>query len=346
MNAEAGSACPRGLPSLGGPVDILSLLGGGWIDADTSLDARLLAHWQEGLPLCERPFEAIAAACGCEEREVLQALRRMVAQGLIAHVGAVLTPAAFGASTLVGLKVEPRHADAMAGYLCLLPEIARADLREHEYNLWFVLSADTRQRLDASLAQIRGAVPGELLDLPLRELYQRETSDQVRTVRFDRLHVLPSLSEGRLLGALRDSLPLVPRPFARLGMRADMGETQVLRTLGRWLANGAIRRLGLVLRPRLLGAAASAMCAWGVEEGEARAAGQRLAALPQVRLVYRRAPQPGWPYNLYCGIHANGPAGLEETRLALARAAGLAQAPSALMPLRRHCRRQEGRRPL
>lgn len=346
MNAEAETACPRGLPSLGGPVDILSLLDGGRIDVDTSLDARLLAHWQEGLPLCERPFEAIAAACGCEEREVLQSLRRLLGQGMLAHVGAVLTPAAFGASTLVGLKVDPNHADAMAGYLCLLPEIARADLRDHEYNLWFVLSADTQQRLAESMTQIRAAVRGELLDLPLREVYQREAAERVRTVRFDRLHVLPSAREGRLLSALRDSLPLVPRPFARLGMRADMAETQVLRTLGRWLASGAIRRLGVVLRPRLLGAEASALCAWSVSESEARACGQRLAALPQVRLVYRRQPQPGWPYNLYCSIHANTEAGLQDTQAALAQAAGLAAAPSTLMPLRRHCRRQENRRPV
>ena len=60
-------------------------------------------------------------------------------------------------------------------------------------------------------------------------------------------------ADQRLIAALQPGLELVPRPFARLGERAGMGEDVVLARVADWLAEGLIKRFGVVVRHHELG---------------------------------------------------------------------------------------------
>jgi siroheme decarboxylase len=53
------------------------------------LDRRIIKATQAGLPLCTRPYEAIAAKIGIAPQEVMSRLRRMVEQGIVRRIGAV-----------------------------------------------------------------------------------------------------------------------------------------------------------------------------------------------------------------------------------------------------------------
>ena len=68
-----------------------------------------------------------------------------------------------------------------------------------------------------------------------------------------------STPERRLLAALEDGLPLVPRPFRVVAERAGLPEAAVPAMLAELRARGVINRLGLVLRHRELGYRANAM---------------------------------------------------------------------------------------
>jgi DNA-binding Lrp family transcriptional regulator len=59
-------------------------------------DRRLIEATQGGLPLCERPFEAIAETIGISEAEVIRRFGRMTEAGIVRRIGAVPNHYALG----------------------------------------------------------------------------------------------------------------------------------------------------------------------------------------------------------------------------------------------------------
>jgi len=116
-------------------------------------------------------------------------------------------------------------------------------------------------------------------------------------------HLTSNGADAALLDAVADGLPLVPRPYAALGTGLGMTETEVRERLTRLLADGTIRRLGVVVRHQELGYRANAMVVWALPEDSVSELGERIGALPFVTLSYRRPMRPGWPYSLFTMIH-------------------------------------------
>jgi len=59
-------------------------------------DRRLIEATQAGLPLCERPFAAVAETTGLSEAEVIRRFGRMVETGVVRRIGAVPNHYALG----------------------------------------------------------------------------------------------------------------------------------------------------------------------------------------------------------------------------------------------------------
>ncbi len=143
-------------------------------------------------------------------------------------------------------------------------------------------------------------------------------------------------ADRRLLAALEDGLPLVPRPYAEIGRRCGLDEAAVLARLRAMIAGGVIRRFGLVVDHRALGYGANAMVVFDVPEPRLRAAAARLSALPYVTLCYRRPRRPPfWPYNLFCMIHGKERARVQALVAEAAETAGIADLPRAVLFSRR-----------
>jgi DNA-binding Lrp family transcriptional regulator len=133
-----------------------------------------------------------------------------------------------------------------------------------------------------------------------------------------------TLDDSRLIAAVQDGLPLTPRPWLAAARVAGCSERQLLARIAAWIADGTVKRFGLVLRHRPLGFDANAMVVWDVPDAEAEAAGAALACAPAVTLCYTRARAlPDWPYNLYCMIHGRDRARVRDEVQALARRHGL-----------------------
>jgi hypothetical protein len=52
--------------------------------------------------------------------------------------------------------------------------------REHAFNLWFVVTAPSREAVEAALREINAATGLEVLDLPLEEAYHIDLGFKVR----------------------------------------------------------------------------------------------------------------------------------------------------------------------
>jgi siroheme decarboxylase len=110
--------------------------------------------------------------------------------------------------------------------------------------------------------------------------------------------------EQLLIEAIQKGLPLVSRPYALIGERIGMSETEVITQLSRLIQNGTIKRFGVVVHHRKLGYRANAMVVWDVPDQQVAVLGKQFAQIEYVTLCYHRARHlPQWPYNLYCMIH-------------------------------------------
>lgn len=298
-----------------------------------ALDPQLVNAWQRGFPLVPRPFAAIAAASGATEAEILEEFKLFRQSGLIDRVGPVFRPRTVGASTLAAMAVAAERLDEVAACVGRHAAVNHSYEREHRYNLWFVVTGQDEAQVESTLAAIERESGCRALRLPLEEEFHIDLGFDLKDHSVPRARqpvVTPSLSakEKLLAARIAAGLPLVPRPYAALGLP----EEEVIATLRRWLEAGIVRRIGAVLRHRRFGYEANAMVVWDVPDARVGAAGRTLAALPFVTLCYRRPRRlPAWPYNLFCMIHGRDRGAVEALVDEASAAAGLGQLPRALL---------------
>jgi len=269
------------------------------------IDARLLDEFQRDMPLVPRPFAALGGHLGQSERQVIDRLTRLMAEGKVARVGATVRPNTAGASTLAALAVPEDRLEAVAALVGAEPGVNHSYQREGDWNLWFVVTASGPVALAACLARIEAATGLAVLDLRLKRAFNIDLGFRLHGARqamtADRPADPVALSDRdrALLHALAQGLPLVPHPFAALGE-----EGAVLDRIAALSRARIITRFGVIVRHRALGFTANAMVVWDLPEDRIEAAGRSLAGLPGVTLCYQRNTVPGvWPYALYSMIH-------------------------------------------
>lgn len=277
-----------------------------------SFEFRLLNEFQRDFPLCPAPFAELAARLGVAERAVLGGLEKLRREGKISRVGAVFAPKRIGASTLAAMAVPPEKLASVAAIVSRFPEVNHNYEREHRYNLWFVVTAGSEGRLQATLGAIEKAAGHPLLALPLLEEFHIDLGFSLRDAQPRQTRATVSApkavpigeAERRLISVLQEGLPLFIRPFALIAERIGASEPEVLGRIGRWLEEGAIKRFGVVVRHHELGYRANAMLVHDLPDDQVSEMGRALAEEPAVTLCYRR-PRclPDWPYNLFCMIH-------------------------------------------
>ena len=144
------------------------------------LERRLLDDFQRDLPLVPRPFAEIADALGTDEATVLETLSALQSEGVISRVGAVLAPHRAGWSTLAAMAVPEERLEEVAELVSARPEVNHNYEREHALNLWFVVAAPSRERVQAVLRDIAAGTGIEVLDLPLEEAFRLDTGFALR----------------------------------------------------------------------------------------------------------------------------------------------------------------------
>jgi siroheme decarboxylase len=261
--------------------------------------------WQRHFPLVPRPFAEIAARSGGDEEGVLEEFKDLKARGAIDRIGPVFRPNSVGASSLAAMAVPPARLDEVALHVSGYRGVNHNYEREHRYNLWFVITGAAAPEVQWTLSCIEHATRLPVLRLPLLEEYHIDLGFDLQSGSAPRSRPAPAppaltSAERELVARSAAGLPLVPRPYADLGMP----EQAAIETLRRWVDAGVVRRIGAVLRHRALGYAANAMVVWDVPDDTVSQAGAHLAADPAVTLCYRRARAlPDWPYNLYGMVH-------------------------------------------
>ena len=145
----------------------LPLLG----KAPDALERRIIDLYQKGFPLEPRPYASIARRLDSTEKAVIAALGRLKESGVLSRIGAIVRPNTAGASTLAAMAVPEDRLEEVAAMVNLYPEVNHNYERGHRFNLWFVVAAPDRGRIDTVLSEIKARTCLEVLDLPLEDSF-------------------------------------------------------------------------------------------------------------------------------------------------------------------------------
>ncbi|MEA3276986.1 MAG: Lrp/AsnC family transcriptional regulator [Pseudomonadota bacterium] len=140
-------------------------------DRFDAIDRRLLNDFQNGFPLSPRPYADMAEALGIGEAEVISRLRNLTDRGAISRVGPVFRPKRVGTSTLAAMAVPPDRLEEVAAVVSGYQEVNHNYEREHDFNLWFVLTGEDERHLSRVMGDISQRTGLTVLDLPMLAEY-------------------------------------------------------------------------------------------------------------------------------------------------------------------------------
>lgn len=301
------------------------------------IDEVLLDGYQSGFPIVERPFETVAHDTSYTPTELLDRVRTHADSGLVRRIGPVLDPSVIGASTLAALRVHEQGFAAVAEVVNEYPEVSHNYRRDNEWNMWFVVTASSSERLDEVLTDIERRTGYEPLSLPKLRQYcldlqfpivadraegatktgstesTKGGSERTPSVRSNTDRQLTT-HEREVLERIQDGFAISETPYRRIASELDVDVTTVLSTIRRLLDDGFLKRVGIVINHHAAGFTSNCMLAWRVPSEEIDEVGERASNQPYVTKCYRRAERPDrdWSYSLFTMLHGRDGAVVSE----------------------------------
>jgi len=300
----------------------MSLRSGDWRERIDDVDAALIDGYQSGFPVEERPFETVGVELGIDADDALARVQRLLDIGVFRRFGPVLNPPVIGSSALAAIAAPEDRFEECADVINGYDQVNHNYARDHEWNMWFVVTASTRERRDEILAEIETRTGCSVLVLPMLtdyyidlefpvvngDSFARESlqSTDVSATRIseDAAADLTPLAR-KLLLAIQEGMPLSATPYRDLAADVDAPVADVLRTIERLREDGCIKRIGCVVNHVATGFDSNCMVVWDVPDEELDERGRAVGELPYVTLCYHRPrrPEQDWPYNLFTMIH-------------------------------------------
>lgn len=310
------------------------------------LSQKLLAIIQDGFPLVERPYKALAEMLNVSEQDVFDEVEKMRASGVIRRIGGVYDSKKLGfISRLCAGKVpassldfsaEPHSQTPMEKFAAVVmsePAITHNYIRSHEYNVWFTVIVENESAIQAVVDRVCSET--DLHDVHVLTATKKYKINTVMSLDERRGSAgSPTLTKderGESAPALRHSEDRRAEEFSnflRTLSEADKFRIHIacddiphsLTPFKDWgvscdelredLASKCMRRFGAILRHQDAGFPCNAMVCFMLDEGtlaNSESAGSLLAKKHYVSHCYERPSFENFPYNLYAMMHAQTP---------------------------------------
>lgn len=138
-----------------------------------TIDAKILNHLQEGLPISVSPFKEVAETIGISESECLERIRILKENGIIRRLGGVFNSPQMGIkSTLCAMRVPEDDIDRVAEIVNAYREVTHNYIRKSSYNMWFTISAHSSESLARILEEIKQQTGILVVSMPVRRSYK------------------------------------------------------------------------------------------------------------------------------------------------------------------------------
>lgn len=139
----------------------------------SELDRKLINMLQRGLPIAERPFLEIAEQLDSSEDEVLERLNHLMANKVLTRFGPMFDAVCLGgAFTLAALAVPEERFEEVTEQVNSFDEVAHNYRRTHDFNMWFVVGAESEAQVNQVISNIEKKTSLPVLNTPkLEEFY-------------------------------------------------------------------------------------------------------------------------------------------------------------------------------
>jgi DNA-binding Lrp family transcriptional regulator len=296
------------------------------VDAElTPLDRAVVNAFQGGFPVVERPFEPAAEALRERGVEIdadglVERVRHLDDEGVLSRFGPLVNAEAIGGTaTLVAMHAPPDRFDEVAEQVNSHREVAHNYEREHPHlNMWFVVSVAESSRVREVLDAIEAETGQPTYNLPKQREFRVEAKFYVDGPLFDEEVDLSGLGpavepgdrstltpdERDLVLEVQGGIPVTATPYRDIADRLGVDVEWVVSTLNRFVAEGKIRRVGVVPNHYALGYTENGMTVWNVPDDLVDEVGPAVASLDFVTHCYERPRHEGvWPYNFFAMTH-------------------------------------------
>lgn len=133
----------------------------------TDFEKQLINCYQGDFPLTSEPFQVIAERLNSTNKKVQETIKQLLNHGVLTRFGPLYNiEKVDGALSLCALKVPSQRFDEVAELVNSYTEVAHNYQRDHEWNMWFVLAAESEQALIEIFDQISKASGCPSLNLP------------------------------------------------------------------------------------------------------------------------------------------------------------------------------------
>ena len=137
-------------------------------------DKEILNFIQTGFPVDEHPYAVIGKEVGLSEEEAYDRVTKMKENQVIRRIGATFDSRKLHfTSTLCAAKVPPERIDEIAEIVSVYPEVTHNYERNHPYNIWFTLIAESTDRIEQILSEIKekANIP-EIRNMPAKHMFK------------------------------------------------------------------------------------------------------------------------------------------------------------------------------
>ncbi len=137
------------------------------------VDRNIINQMQENFPVCERPFAMLAESLNLEENELLERVQALLDDGTLSRFGPMYNIEKLGGVyCLVAMCIPEHDLEKIITTINSYPEVAHNYERAHEFNVWFVLAAETESQLASLFEDIEKQTGYPTFDMPkLDEFY-------------------------------------------------------------------------------------------------------------------------------------------------------------------------------
>ena len=149
-----------------------------------ALDLEILRRLQRGLTLSEDPYGDMAKDLGIDLEVLFDRVGTLVRSGVIRRLGASLDSRKFGfVSTLAAVRICKSNVEFAAQVIGRHVEVTHSYLRTGEFNIWFTLIAENRQRIQEILDSVRSALdlqPADLIEVPAVRFFKLDVRFEIK----------------------------------------------------------------------------------------------------------------------------------------------------------------------
>jgi DNA-binding Lrp family transcriptional regulator len=308
----------------------------------SEIESKILNRIQKDFPLTEDPFADMAKELSIEEEEFLTVAKKLKEDGVVRNISGIFNPKRLGyISNLIAFKVNNDNIENAASIISSHPGVSHNYQREHEYNIWFTLAADSESKLELTVKILAGKCGvsdylilrnekmlkiGLLLDIG-NDSSSEENSNEGLFSAKNSNEVKLSEDEMATVRILQMDLPIEKNPFALLLEKSNnsIDIKTLMEDSLRFKNEGVLRRYSAVLRHTQAGYKANAMTVWkpGINDDMERV-GKIFFDTRAISHLYLRTIYPGrWEYPLFAMIHAKTSEELESIISELSEKSGI-----------------------